>query len=583
MKVGGSAFEMRCHVNSVAATRVEPIHASSAALNPPALPATRPLPASVTPANNLTQKTVTSDPRDTYFLWLPSKLNPNQILQILRAALGGDLWRQAMLLQLMLDSWPMLRKCAHELREPVSNATYVVRPYLADGDEPSPKAKEKADLIGRAMKNWAPNQFSDEKGWNGMLYHVSEAMLAGLTMEELIWHPPTDWGSGIEVLPRAACWVHPRNISFGSNGLVGLSDQRYNSQMLPAQGLPPQGAPEPMKFLCAQFLGASGSVLSAGHMRALAWSWAGVMFNQEWMFIAAQNYGSPFVDYTYQSGMLKEDLDQLDSDIAKGLANRYIGHIEGTILNVNAPAPIGPDNPQRHLMEMADRRCCELLLGTEATTKATPGKLGDNDGGGAHDKTKQERVEGLAKWVGTEVLNHFVEAVLLANYGSRPGQIAAALSERPTIESDFTGTTDPMAQAQRDEVFLGNPNFAVLAEEIYKGNNLTVPEEGDLVLMGGKLCLMPPIETYVAPPPPGTKLGPDGKPLPLEEEEDDTQEPNHTAQAKLFLPVNRILAKATEQEKRELVPLLQAAETATHQNGEHAALTRHLLKIQNRK
>src|SRR5260370_678193 len=143
------------------------------------------------------------------------------------------------------------------------------------------------------------------------------------------------------------------------------------------------------------------------------------MFNQEWMFIAAQNYGAPFVDYTYEKGMLAADLAKLDADIAKGLANRYIGHVVGTVLNVEPPSPIGPDNPQRHLMEMADKRCMELLLGQESTTKSTPGKLGDQGGGGAHENTKRERVEGLAKWVGTEPLAQFVKAVLLANYNSK--------------------------------------------------------------------------------------------------------------------------------------------------------------------
>ena len=289
MKTAGSAFELRSRINDVALASVGHVHAARTVVDPPTLPLKLAAPSSVTPSNNLTERNIGSDPRDSYFLWLPSKLNPNQILQILRAALGGDLWRMSMLLQLMLDSWPMLRKCSKELRDPVSTTRFTVKAYESKkGEGPTDEAQKKADLVRRAQANFAPNRFTDEKNWTGMVYQTTEALLSGLTMEELIWHEPTDWGAGIEVLPRAAGWVHPRHFTFALNGVIGLSNKPTNQMAWPIQGVLPVTPPDLRKYLCAQFYSDSGSTLNAGLMRSLAWAWAAVMFNREWMFVAAK-------------------------------------------------------------------------------------------------------------------------------------------------------------------------------------------------------------------------------------------------------------------------------------------------------
>jgi len=595
LQVAGSNFADRSHVNRVAIETKGHVHAAAPLLPPkrrdgtlteiqtpfgtnsPSLPL-----AQSNGSGPLSDRLVLTDPRELWYLALPNKLTPNQILQILRSALGGDLWQQWQLHALMADSWPMYRKCLHELFEPVSNSHFNVRPYCPDGDEPTDSAKEKAALVRRAMANFQPTQFTDEKGWHGLVYTACDAVANGISMNELIWHPLTDWGAGKEYLPRASAWVHPRHFTFTNDGQIAIFDKDYQRLMFPLTGSPTAAAPDPRKFLCAQFLSRSGSSLGAGFMRALAWDWSAVMFNREWMFTAAQNYGAPFVDYTYPKSFVQADLDRLDAEISKGLANRYIGHLEGSVLAVNAPAPIGPDTPQRALMEMADRHCCELLLGTESTTKATPGKLGGQSEGGTHDKTKRERIEGIANWFGSEVGRHFARAVLLANYGNRP----EALAECPTVEADFTEATDPQAQAQRDQIFIVN-KVPMKAEQFYKANNLDMPEVGDLVIVGGTVGKMgAPVEDATTPPsPPGFDA--EGNPLPPADAvppEDDAGLDDNFAGARLNgVPINRILVKASTEELEQLIPIVEAAERATTHNGEHKLLTRHLLKIKERK
>src|SRR5574343_134795 len=54
-----------------------------------------------------TVRVITSDPRDMWYLALPAKLLPKQVEQIKRSGLGGDIWQQWQLCDLMADSWPM--------------------------------------------------------------------------------------------------------------------------------------------------------------------------------------------------------------------------------------------------------------------------------------------------------------------------------------------------------------------------------------------------------------------------------------------------------------------------------------------
>ena len=544
----------------------------------------------VTADGNLSDRLVTNDPRELWYLSLPSKLSPKQVLQILRAALGGDLWQQWQLHRLMQDSWPMYRKCLHELFEPVSNARYVVHPYLISGDEPTDLAQEKADLVRRAMKNLQPNQFSDEKGWAGFAYFSCDAVANGMTMNEILWHPVGDWGAGAERLPRAFAWVHPRHYTFTNDGQVAIFDRDYNRLMFPLAGSPGMAAPDPRKFICAQFLSGAGSSLGAGFMRPLAWYWASVVFNREWMLKTAQNYGAPFLDVIYQTGMSADDLNRLDKEIAAGLANRFIRHVEGTTLAVTPAQSLGSDNPQRYLAELADQACTFLLLGQEATTKTQPGSMGGKDQ--SKEKVKRERVEGVARWLGTEVCQHFVNAVLKANYGNDP----EALREAPTMDPDFTEATDPMAQATRDQILIAS-GIPMVAEEFYRANNLTIPEEGDLILKGGTLGFMAaPQKDVGAPPPVPGGFDADGNQLPPVQpgaqpaaagqnnfgKPKEGEGGDDKAEAREVGRLEKVLVRATTAELAELLGLVQAAENATHVNGEFTALDAHVERIAGR-
>ena len=121
-------------------------------------------------------------------------------------------------------------------------------------------------------------------------------------------------------------------------------------------------------------------------------------------------------------------------------------------------------------------------------------------------------------------------------------------------------------------IFCGTPQFAVptLKALVVAGYEITlVVSQPDRPVGRDRQLTAPPV-----------KLDENNNPIPAK-----TPEQAHglPVAAALKLPVNRILAKATDADRLVLVPLLEAAECAVHQNGEHAKLTAKLLEIQNRR
>ena len=433
---------------------------------------------------DLTRRGIHNDPRELWYLALPQKMQPRQVAQILRSALGGDIWQQWQLEALMLDTWPLLRKCAHELREAVSQTEFKVRPWVkAEGEEPTKESQARADLVSKAIAGFKPNQFTDEGGFHDMVYDLTGALLSGMSMCEILWAEPTLNSDGTwERLPRASCWVHPRHFTFTNDGKLTVYDNFYNRLMFPlANGNGSATEVDPDKYLVAQYKSRSGSALGCGLIRPLGWYWSAVIFNRDWMFSVAQRYSMPFIEAIYSNAIASDqvELAKLEGFISEGLANGWIMHREGTELIVHpAAGQANTENPQIRLMEQADEACMILLLGQTSTTQGTPGKLGGED---VKENVKRERVEGLAKFLSEGPINQFARAVLRVNFGDD--------EMCPTIEADFTEVPEPEAEARVTTQFMAT-GMPLSVDDIYKKHKLHLPQQGDLVFMQGRIGKM---------------------------------------------------------------------------------------------
>lgn len=425
---------------------------------------------------------INTDPRESFYWTLPNKLTPQQCLQMLRAALAGDLFQQFNLCQLMLDTWPTFRMASHQLMESAAYLRYAVHPFAEEGKKPTPSAIKKADLVSRAIRGMVPNPFNDERGFSGMLYNLCDAMLNGISLVEILWELKASTNYGREWLPVSSAWVHPRHYTFSNAGFVSLYTDDDASRI--NKGILTQRAgtqPDPMKFLCAQFMSKAGSVLGAGFMRPLTWYWSARQFNNEWMLNTAKQYGSPFIDIVYKPGTVGtgpgSELEKLNEMLKTAGAQRRLIHPEGTTAEIHQPSSLGKENPQRVMEEKADEACLFLLLGQKGTTTAVSGQLGNDD---SHENVKKERMLGLANFMARNPLRQFARAVLLKNYNDD--------SECPNIEPD---TTKPLQTAEVSTLTsaVSSSGLPVRADEFYKKVGFTQPEEGEVVLVRGELMI----------------------------------------------------------------------------------------------
>lgn len=526
---------------------------------------------------DLNERVIRSDPRELWYLSLPHKLTPQQCLQILRSALGGDVWQQWQLCAIMLDSWPTFRMASHQLMEAAAYARYAVHPCAEEGKKPTPQAIERADLVSRAIRSMHPDPFNDEKGFSGMCYTLCDAMLNGISTVELIWDFRNSSDHGRERMPVSSAWVHPRHVSFTNDGRIAIFGENYNR--LTYSGAPESMSPSPDKFICAQFMSKAGSPLGAGFMRPLVWYWAARQFNLEWMLNTAKQYGSPFIDITYKPGSVTTgpggELEKLNELLKTAGSQRRLIHPEGTLANIHPPTSLGEENPQRVLEEKADEACLFLLLGQKGTTTPTQGALGSQD---THENVKDERIAGVANWLARNPLRQFARAVLRVNYGND--------DECPNIEPDFTKPLKPEQVGQMATSISGS-RIPVRADEFYKKLGFTQPEAGETVIAGGVIGLqgeaMTDDERF------DQQLGQQVKQAEVQMELQGEMDQGAPAQASEPVKVNVVRAKgkklrdvlhaASSDELDELEAKLTAAENAPHHNGEAEALKETVLAI----
>ena len=519
---------------------------------------------------DLANRVLYNDPRDLWYLSLPSKLTPTEVLQILRSALGGDLWQQWQLQKLMSDSWVMFRKCAHELRSAVASTRYVAHPYCEPGKQPTKSAKLKAQLVNRALASWRPNQFTDEKGLHGFIYHAMDSVLSGVSLEEIQWQLVNG-----EILPRAATWVHPRQFTFGNGGYIAIWDMNFKAMV----------TPDPNKFMCMQYLSDSGSTLGCGLMRPLAWYWSAVIFNREWMLKYGQKYGSGFLKMFFTGTLTDDERKKLE-----GFANDAIN--KGWILlrkdqedaEYTAPANLGAENPHHKLCADADEAAQLLLLGQTATTSGNKQQGGgiNNNSGGVQQQVINERKIELAINVAEGPLTQLALAACRLNFDGDD-------SECPIISPD---TTQPLNAQEKGMVItaLAQTKTPMVMADYYELTGTQPPSEGQQVInpSTGEIGIIgsmdEPFDASQAPKPEPQELDENGNPIPPSGGDGDEGGGNQNAAGGNVSAseVRKMLAKATDAEISHLQGLVVKATNAPHKNGEITLVKSELQRLGSR-
>lgn len=530
------------------------------------LPATPPLRYDL---EGLSRRNVQSDPLGDWYLALPDKLPPKQVSAILRMALAGNIRQQTQLTQRMLDSWPMFRKCCYELRAAISSVKFNVHPYTVKGKKPSDTAEAKADLVRRALDSFNPDRFADEDGLNGMIFDLTDAIINGVSIVELLWDEnATDPEGNPEMNIRGSAWVHPRNLAFTPEGRIGVAYAAESGNMSFSNQVRGDMMDNPSKFLVGKFKSKSGSFLGAGFMRTLTPMWIMVVYGRDFLLNFAQKYGNPFFDISYEAGLSsnQSEVDEFER-LARMAANQgYFVHPDTAKLEIGKEHGVTGDNAQTAMMRIADEQCQYLMLGQTLTSSA-PANGGTRAQGDVHENVRQERLEEHAKWIARILTEQFAESLLTENFGKS----YLRKRERPTVQPDMTRPLSATEQAQflKD---ISQSTVAILTDEAYKRAGLTKPSPGDEVLIRGENVLLE------EPMTPTDKRAKDfneqvEQQMTINSLQAPSDDPNNkTDNVPSADSIQAALCEADPEDVAEFANLVHAAESSEHKNGEVQAV-----------
>jgi phage gp29-like protein len=438
----------------------------------------------------------------TPILWAGRRMTPDQVRWVLESAVGGDIQQQWALFDLMEETWPRLTKNLNELRQAASTVTYTVQPYAERGEKPSDSAKERADSVEAALRNWRPRPGTFELSFEDALYSALDAFGKGISVHEVTWQR-ADEG----LLPRCAHLLHPRRFGWNADGTeLGLLDAGGGRGTWQAF---PEG-----QFLVGIWHSRSGAPGQTALLRCLAPYWVGITFGWEWLLNNAQIFGVPLRWATYDPNR-PELVPALSAMLANLGSAGWAAFPQGTTMEFKEAVQRAADNPQVFIQELANKYCDQLILGQEASSESKPAGIG----GGAselHSAVRADRLQAAARWC-ADLLNYqLVPAILRWNWGDE--------DEPPTIVPETAGETDPKAKIDRDVYVAG---IAPMPRKwFYERHSIPEPEDGEDTVGG-------PGAAPLLPPPGGTSSGTLAPGAPAEAGSPGAGEAPEVAQARL--------------------------------------------------
>ena len=431
--------------------------------------------------------------RTRWVLPAASGMTPATIQSILMEALTGKSPRREQeLYSLMEATWPRLMKNLRELQNAVIGLEWKLMD--APDERRIPGARE---LVERAMNGMKGDPQTDGLGYEAMLSCLLDAWGRGISIAEMEW----EYRGG-----KARSTKH--EIINGEQAAVGVSTPpawlpklardlppwhygwRTGPQGSAAAGFPEadgrlvlypdatgrEGVPfPPNKFLIAICKAGKGHPSGTALLRCLAWWWCASNFSAEWLLNFAQIFGQPFRWATYEAGQdaVKTELSAMMEQM--GSAPWGIGP-DGTKIEWHESAKSGADNPQSHMMALADTACDLLILGQTLTS--TQGDSGSQALGTVHQSVRADIIDAAAKWLATVLNEQFIPAIVTLNLGD-----AGEDSALPYLQPPSKDKKDTLILAQTFEIILRS-GIPLLKTEVYDALDMSQPQDGDETFQG---------------------------------------------------------------------------------------------------
>jgi len=443
--------------------------------------------ASETPSLSLTESIIVPKAQDRLLELIEREQLPGDVRHTLAGALSGDLRRQQLLFQAMLDTWPRLQKAIGEVKRAARKAPWQVQAWRERGKKPKPADEKLAREVGDPIWSMKPNPVRSEKSFEGMVEELVTGYYFGHQVLEMRW-----LRDARGYRPRSAKVVPPRfygypyqiegedRLMFDSNG--GTGSENYID------------FPE-HRFLIAINGGHPGHPSVAAPLRALAVYWLAAVYGLKWLTQFAQICGVPFrwAEYATGDNGSKQVVQEMLSKIGSAGWGAFPA---GTKVNFVDTGKGANTVAQKVLLDLADEQCDIFILGQTLTSSA--GDKGSQALGKVHEGVRQDVIEGVCDFVGEILTHQLIPAIYTLNYGETRDDL-------PGVWAIWPEKKDLKAEAERFSTLKGL-RIPIRKEEGYDALGLQIPAEGDELLFD-------PAEQAIdeEEPKPGEEPKPDNK------------------------------------------------------------------------
>lgn len=364
---------------------------------------------------------------------------PSDVRHTLAGALQGDLFRQQLLFQAMIDTWPRLQKALAEIKRAARKAPWQVKAWANRGKKPTAGAETLAKEVESAVWSMRPDPVRGLKGFEGTVEELAMGYFLGHQILE------TRWGrDGAMWRPTSTKTAPPRYYGYSQ---AWDGDDRLMLDRSGGMGaLQLEDFPE-HRFLIAVNGGHSGHAAVAAPLRALATYWLAAVYGLKWLLQFAQLCGVPFRWAEYADEKDKTKIGQMLEKIGSAGWGAFPA---GTKLNFVETRRSAEQLPTKVLIDLADEQCDIFILGQTLTSSA--GDKGSQALGNVHAVVRQDVIEGVCDFVGEILTHQLVPSIVSLNYGE-------ARDDMPGIWAVFEKPKDEKAKAERMEALkrLGLP------------------------------------------------------------------------------------------------------------------------------
>ena len=397
--------------------------------------------------------------RDRLFELIEREQLPGDVRDTLAGALTGDIRRQQLLFQAMIDTWPRLQKNLTEVFREVKKAPWQFVPHSRRGEEPEQSAIDRAELVENSFWSMSPRVARGEKGAQGIIEQLAYGYFAGHQVVEIRWESTQEG-----ITPRAGKVVPPRFYGYPFDDPADHAEDRL--MFLRDGGLKGykyEDFPE-HHFLLAINGGHPGHPTVAAPLRALTGYWLAATFGLKWLLQFAQLYGVPFRWGTYADVGDKEKVCAMLETIGSAGWGAFPSGTKIEFLDASKSATA---LPQRDLIEMADTQCDTFILGQTLTTDV--GDSGSRALGDVHQEVRNDVIAGVSEFVSDIINEQLVPSVISLNYGDA--------QDLPKIKAAFEKRKDEQAMAARDKVLFSELGLPVEKSWLYERHGVPMPDQ----------------------------------------------------------------------------------------------------------